>query len=138
MDTSDKKIEVYKKIKHELPGTEMRMHNFKDLLGLWKYSFKDTLNSWELNFVDDSTVYSKNGRQNSIRLRYVADFTKQPMLIDFYKHNELVDEAIFYFYNKNIMSVEYSGHDKRRDHFKVFLIGIKALIPYKRQTSAKN
>jgi hypothetical protein len=114
------------------------MHTFKDLQGLWKHSFKDTLNTWELNFVDDSTVYKREGRKPSMKLKYIADFTTQPMIMDFYKGKELVDEALFYFYDKNIMSMQYSEPNKKQDHFKSLLFGVKALIPYRRQTSAGN
>ncbi|MFD2146005.1 hypothetical protein [Mucilaginibacter antarcticus] len=34
-DTSNKKVAVYKKIKKELPDTEMRYPTYKDILGVW-------------------------------------------------------------------------------------------------------
>jgi hypothetical protein len=134
-DTSSKDVEVFKRIKHELPGTVVHRSTNKDLLGIWKYTGTYKIN-WEANFINDSTLQQINKREGTRILKYVIDFNKQPITIDMYKDKELVEEGLLRFYNKNIIHIQYFYLGKRTDHIKNFMLtGVKALIPLERQTT---
>jgi hypothetical protein len=118
-DTSNKKVAVYKRIK-ELPGTAMRLPNYKDILGVWGSKFKDTTKFQKFTFADKSTVYIQTSTQGIHKLRYTIDFTQQPITLDIYDGDRVVKQGFVGFHGKDIIRVELFEKDKRGDHFTVF------------------
>ncbi|MBC7398399.1 MAG: hypothetical protein H7289_00525 [Mucilaginibacter sp.] len=118
-DTSNKKVAVYKRIK-ELPGTEMRIPNSKDILGVWGSKFKDTTKFQKFTFADKNTVYIQTSTQGIHKLRYTIDFTQQPITLDIYDGNRVMKQGFIGFYGKDVIRVEFFEKDKRGDHFTVF------------------
>jgi hypothetical protein len=132
-DTSSKEVNVFKRIKQELPGTAIHLPASKDLLGRWKYIGLSKI-QWELNFINDSTVYQTTKREGAKTLKYIIDFNKQPTTINMYSGKELVEEGLLRFYNKDIIHIQYFYLGKLTDHIKNFMLtGVKALIPLERQ-----
>jgi hypothetical protein len=119
-DTSSKKVSVYTRIKKELPGTEMRYPDYKDLIGVWGSKLKDTTRFQKFTFVDTSLVYTQTSTQGLNKLRYVVDFKQQPIAVDMYYQNQLVKQCFIAFYNKDAMRIEFFNPGKRPDHFTFF------------------
>lgn len=132
-DTTNKDVHVYKRVKQELPGTAMRSHTTKDLLGVWTFAFKDTSDKFQLTFMDDSTVNYYNYRDGARKLKYVVDFTKQPITMELYKDGTLVEQGLLSFYSKSDLLVQFFYPNKRTDRFKTLMISkVKAHIPFKK------
>lgn len=118
-DTSNKKVIVFKRIK-ELPGTAMRLPNYKDILGVWGSKFKDTTKFQKFTFTDKNTVYIQTSAQGIHKLRYTMDFTQQPITIDIYDDDKILKQGLLGFYGKDILDIEFFETGKRGDHFTTF------------------
>ncbi|NNU34338.1 hypothetical protein HK413_09625 [Mucilaginibacter sp. S1162] len=118
-DSTNEKVSVFVKIKNPVPGTEMRLPTYKDLLGQWVLMFKNEPRSSKLEFVDSKHVIRKTST-TALELDYVADFTKQPITIDFYINNNLINQSYILFNSKDDIRLENFDPGKRKDHFTAF------------------
>jgi hypothetical protein len=119
-DTSDKKFAVYTRIKKELPGTEMRYPAYKDLIGAWGSKLRDTTRYQKFTFVDTSTFYIETSAQGLHKMKYVVDFKQQPITLDIYYQDKLINQCYLAFYQKDAIRLEYFDANKRKDHFTIF------------------
>jgi hypothetical protein len=119
-DTSNKKVSVYTRIKKELPGTEMRYPDYKDLLGAWRSKMRDTSRFQKFIFTDTSTLYIETSAQGLHKMKYVVDFKQQPITLDIYYQDKLINQCYIAFYNEDAMRIEYFKAGKRPDHFTFF------------------
>jgi hypothetical protein len=118
-DTTNKKVAVFVRVKNEMPGTEMRLPSYKDVLGQWLSTFKKDTGKVVLNFIDSNRVIRKTATSATL-MNYVANFTTQPITIDFYVGSKLLNQAFLLFRSRNDLRIEYFDPGKRKDHFTVF------------------
>ncbi len=119
-DTSTKNLRVYKIVKFEKPGTQLRLPTCNDLKGQWSNFFKGEIKDDHIIFIDDHQVIFKRGIYIK-ELTYKVDFTKQPVTIDFYyTDSSQMLQAFLMFEEENMFRIEFFPKNDRGDHLMVF------------------
>jgi hypothetical protein len=115
-DTNTKKVYVYRKVKIQAPDMVFRFPTFNNLLGKWKGKYEK---DGDFTFLDEHHVIH---RQNGIDvpLIYKADFTKQPLMIDFYYADGKLLQALVSLENDNKLWIELFPKNNRHTHTVLF------------------
>lgn len=118
-DTTTKKLNIYKKVKSEKPGTQLYLPTYHDLLGAWTLIFKGE-KDYHIIFKDVDHAEFIDAA-NTTELTYKSDFTKQPITIDFYYTGTSKKmQAFLRFAGENVFHIEEFPDNNRGDHMTMF------------------
>jgi hypothetical protein len=118
-DTNNKKVLVFKRVRFEKPGTQLRLPTYHDLIGDWT-TYHKSKTTTRITFIDENRVRFTLG--DFIKeLNYKVDFTKQPIPIDFYYegHPKILPAFLMFTImmdGKEVLWLETFTRNNRGDH----------------------